>query len=162
MGQQDDKDGGDRVPDLLSRQQRSFQVVTRLAAADVKQDDLLEICLDIDGTFYPSRDWRDLAVVIVRWWIDAFVAQSEGESVRNYFMNGPFSFITTLTGASLKLEVVQTGLRSEDVLARSVVSVSDYRATLSAAASALVEKFESADPGSDLEKLRHSLQSVTD
>jgi hypothetical protein len=163
VGQQDDEDGRDRVPDLLSGQQREvFRVITELAMSDAEQDGLLNICLQLDGAFYPSRDWRDRAVVIVRWWIDAFVTLSEGESVRNYFMNGPFSFTTTLSGAILKLEFVQTRLHSEDVLVRSMVSASDYRSALSVTASDLLDKFNATDPGPDLKRLRRSLESLID
>lgn len=134
MGEQGDKDRRDGVSDLL---RGSFEIIVAQDGS-TRPEGLTPICVHAGTSYFPAREWRDLAPIILRWWIESFAQVADGGSATNSFMNGPFSFRITRVGADIELEFIEATLAKDTVVGRAVVPAERYGAALQSAAAQLI------------------------
>ena len=55
------------------------------------------IFIELDGEAIPDAGWSDFPVIVLGWWVDAFLQLSEPKrrQVRWLFMDGPFELMLT-------------------------------------------------------------------
>lgn len=97
------------------------------------------ICLRLGDQFFLERDWSDFPVVVLGWWIQAFLKIHSGaeNEVDCLFMDGPLAFRLTRVGPDM-LEI-RVGNRDGERRALGKVAVRELAKSLSQAAQQVLE-----------------------
>jgi hypothetical protein len=73
------------------------------------------VYFDFGVACFPEERWKDFAVVITTWWLDAVQRLEKGidQEVELFFMDGPYHIVATrLSGDAVKLRCVERGRAS--------------------------------------------------
>lgn len=104
------------------------------------------ISIEINGTFFPEREWDDFVVVILNFWGEAFKRLIEnGHSEEFRFMDGPFYFQGTLgeTG-TLDFEFIDgRDSRNHKIIDKTQLSIPEMKMILEEAVHSVLSIIES-------------------
>ncbi len=117
----------------------------------------------IDEWPFPSNSWRDFPLIVLNWWLEAFLILSKtGVAVNNNFMNGPFEYICEKRGEMVLLSFGERTLADTLEIQSAVeLAFSEYKNTLVHTAEEFLAVLNSYSVfGEDLNKLMQALESV--
>lgn len=116
------------------------QLVSPLAAAVLPRPGPGVLYLELDGDFFPAKNWSDRVLPVLGWWMENALALSyPGASIRNVFMDGPYVFTTTRVSEEDQLVVSLYG-RSGEPLGDRSIQYSRYLASLRGAAKTVLQQ----------------------
>lgn len=94
MARHDYENPGDRISGSLTM--IAFQIIPSFTEADYRRRPQATASFDfrveLDGSAFPTADWRDFGIVILGWWAEALVALDAGDctAATLRFMDGPY------------------------------------------------------------------------
>jgi hypothetical protein len=98
--------------------------------------------IQLDEQRFPDLAWTDFVVVVLAWWCRALerILEGEGNPVEVRFMEGPYlATIGPLNGNSLRLGLVEAGLRPRVLREADVLTDPLVNSVVDAAALAVAE-----------------------
>lgn len=93
---------------------------------------ITKMYVSVNDVPFPDSHWTDFTAVVLGWWANEFIAQTEGSKFGHYtFMDGSFLFETEFKDDGMMLvEFKESGLNKTNLVYSAEVSVCDFLKTL--------------------------------
>lgn len=91
------------------------------------------IYFDVDGQFYPEKNWSDFLQIVLGWWVNDFIISQKrvNENFEFRFMDGPYKVLGQSSEADIyQVQFMRDALDKDEILLTTVTTKIELQKTL--------------------------------